>query len=150
MKSSTIQEIVKVGKIFAEVCLAVVAYGTVKLTPALVHQGVGFAILGSLYSSIWVLQSSREHFRRSPAIVRKPFLSLIASVVCYSILQLSIDFLDYHTPRADIGILADLFILLLFGLAFSLLALSVCSLLREVGIDPFEYLKNIKAEDEKQ
>jgi hypothetical protein len=144
MKTPTIEDLLKLGKVLGEVCLVVVAYGTVNLNPVLVHRAVGLAIVGSLFSCVWVLWSTKEKFHRSPTVVRKPFLSLAVAAVCYFILQLSIDFLDYHTPPEGLGILADLFILLLFALTFSLLALSVCSLLREIGIHPLEYLEKLK------
>jgi hypothetical protein len=148
MKPITIGDSVKLGKVMAEVCL-VIAYGTIKLSPVLAHRAVTLAVPCSLIASVWVLRSPKEIFHRSAAIVRKPFLSLIASVVCYSILQFSIDFLDYHTPPAEWGSLADIFIELLFALSYLLLSLSVCSFLRELGIDPFEYLREfIKGREE--
>ena len=147
MKPTSIGDWVKLGKVLAEVCL-VIAYGTIKLSPALAHRAISLAIPCSLIASVWVLRSPKEVFHRSAAIVRKPFLSLIASVVCYSILQFSIDFLYYHTPPAEWGSLADIFVELLFALSYLLLSLSVCSSLRELGIDPFEYLREFKGRED--
>jgi hypothetical protein len=146
MKLSTIIEnLVKLRKVFGEVCLAAIAYGTIKLHPLLVPQAVGLALVGTLFASSWVLLRTKAKFHQSPVLIRKPILSLASAVACYGALQFTIDYFDYHTPPAPLASLADLLIQLLFALTFSFLALSACSLLRNLGIDPIEYLQKLKA-----
>jgi len=142
----SIDNLIQLGKVFGTVCLGAIAYGTIKLHPILTPRAVGLAVVGMVFASSLVLLRTTAKFHQRNVLIRKPILSMALALVCYGALQFAIDYFDYHTPPASLASLADLLIQLLFALTFSFLAVSACSLLRDLGIDPMAYLQKVKAD----
>lgn len=132
-----IGDVVELVKALGEVVLAVVVYNVRPLSPMLRTGAIGMAVVGALLSFLWAMGSSPARFR-SNWLLGRPWLSFVLALSAYGGVSLAISYFNHNPPGVPFATLADYVIQLLYGAMFSFFVMSVCCLVRAVGIRLFE------------